>query len=113
MTPRVLRLLFWTATLFTLVMALLPHPPEVPGEPSDKVQHILAFTVLAALVSLAYPRHALRAAIGLIAFGAAIEVLQMIPALHRDAQLSDWIADTIAACLVLLAFRLFRRPARA
>jgi VanZ family protein len=35
-------------------------------------------------------------------FGAFIEVVQAIPALHRDSDVKDWIADTIAAAAVLL-----------
>jgi hypothetical protein len=36
------------------------------------------------------------------ALGLAIEVLQMIPALHRDAQASDWLADCAATAATLL-----------
>ena len=112
MSLRTLRILFWTAALFTLVMALLPHPPRIPGEPSDKIQHIAAFITLAGLAGFGYPDRKLKAALGLVAFGAAIELLQMIPALHRDAQLGDWIADTIAALTVLAILAIARKPVR-
>ena len=101
--------LFWAAALFALVMALLPHPPEVPGEPSDKVQHIVAFAVLALLGRLAYPRLAtvkLIAALSL--YGALIEIAQLIPVLRRDSDPIDWLADTIACSLVLLALHWWR-----
>lgn len=103
-----LRLVFWAAALFTLVMALLPHPPELPGEPSDKVQHIAAFATLSALASFAYPRSALWIGAGLCLFGAAIELLQAIPVLHRDSSALDWLADTAAILVVLGAIRLWR-----
>jgi VanZ family protein len=107
---RMLPYAFWAAALFAFVMATLPKPPQLPGEPSDKIQHILAFTVLAALAALAYPRVSLpRIALGLSAFGALIEIVQMIPMLHRDAELADWIADTAAATLVLAIVLLIRR----
>ena len=32
-----------------------------------------------------------------MAFGGLIELVQMIPVLHRDSQWSDWIADIAAA----------------
>ena len=48
-SERFIRLLFWGAALFALIMALDPHPPSFPGEPSDKVEHMIAFAVLAAL----------------------------------------------------------------
>ena len=105
-----LRLAFWGACGFALTMALLPQPPQLPGQPSDKLQHILAFAVLAALGRLAYPRAPLLVlAAGLSAFGALIELLQAIPALNRDSELADWAADTAAVLAILLAFELVRR----
>jgi hypothetical protein len=93
--------LFWAAALVALVMALLPHPPQIVNA-SDKVQHMLAFGVLAALAAVAWPRRLLTIGLGLFAFGGIIELLQMIPSLHRDAQAADWIADMAAATAVLL-----------
>ncbi|MFL6763848.1 MAG: hypothetical protein ACJ8FO_01475 [Sphingomicrobium sp.] len=104
--------IFWTAACFAFVMAVLPHPPEIPGEPNDKVQHIVAFATLAALGSFAYPRIALlRLLAGLSLFGALIEVVQAIPALHRDSDIRDWIADTVAVAVVLLIVRWWRSRA--
>jgi hypothetical protein len=45
---------FWTVFIFTLIMALLPHPPSLPL-PSDKLLHAAAFVTLAVLGALAYP----------------------------------------------------------
>jgi VanZ family protein len=96
------RALFWAAALFAFVMAILPHPPEIPGNPSDKVQHIAAFATLGVLGAWAYAQTSvLELFAGLSFFGAAIEVVQAIPALHRDSDIKDWIADVIAAGLVL------------
>ena len=84
-------------------MAILPHPPEVPGEPNDKVQHIIAFATLSLLGSFAYPRAALlQLLVRLSLFGAFIEVVQAIPVLHRDSDFFDWVADTAAVVVVLL-----------
>jgi hypothetical protein len=66
------RIAFWLAALLALVMATLPKPPELPGSPSDKIQHILAFVVLAGLGAAAYRRASLTTiAAGLSAFGAS------------------------------------------
>ena len=90
-------------------MAVLPHPPEVPGQPNDKVQHIIAFATLATLGSFAYPRITLpKLLAGLSLFGALIEIVQAIPALHRDSDVLDWIADTVAVAVVLLVVRWWR-----
>jgi len=97
------RVLFWAAGAFAFVMAVLPRPPMFPGEPSDKVQHIVAFLVLAALGRWAYPETRKRVLLlGLMAFGALIEIVQAIPQLHRDSDLLDWLADTGAALAVFL-----------
>jgi VanZ family protein len=105
----VLRLGFWIALAFAIVMALLPQPPHMPGDPSDKVMHILAFAVLSGLGAAAYPMaRLLWLGVKLSAVGALIEFAQMIPALHRDAQLSDWIADTGAIVIVLILASLVR-----
>jgi hypothetical protein len=93
--------MFWAAALFALVMALLPHPPQIVNA-SDKVQHMLAFGVLAGLAALAWPQRLLAIGLGLAAFGGVIELLQMIPGLHRDGQAADWMADVAAATAVLL-----------
>ena len=111
---RLLRLAFWSALLFALVMASLPQPPHLPGSPSDKVQHILAFAVLAGLGSAAFPQlPKLKLLLWLSAFGALIEIVQLIPVLHRDSDWVDWLADTVAAGLVLAGAAALRlRPAR-
>ena len=104
------RFLFWAALSFALVMALLPSPPRLPGAPGDKIQHMLAFAVLAALAVAAYPGISLvRIALRLAAFGALIELLQLIPGLNRDGQWLDWLADTGAVLIVLLGVTLLRR----
>lgn len=107
---RTARVLFWAAALFAFVMAVLPHPPEVPGNPSDKVQHVMAFATLALLGSFAYPATALLSLLlRLSLFGAAIEVVQAIPFLHRDSEFLDWVADTSAAAALLVAVAWWRR----
>jgi hypothetical protein len=107
---RLLRLAFWAALCFAFVMAVLPHPPQLPGDPSDKIQHILAFTVLSGLAGAAYRSTALfPIGIRLSAFGALIEIVQAVPALHRDSSALDWLADNGAILVVLLVVALIRR----
>jgi hypothetical protein len=103
------RLLFWAAAIFAFVMAVIPQPPEVPGEPNDKIQHMVAFATLGLLGAWAYARIALlRLLVGLSLFGAFIELVQAIPALQRDSDVKDWIADTFACGIALLVVRLWR-----
>lgn len=97
---KLVRAIFYAAAVFAFVMATLPKPPQLPGEPSDKVMHIVAFAVLGGLAAIGFPRQAaIRLVLGLVAFGASIELVQSIPALHRDAEIMDLIADFVAAAV--------------
>ena len=109
-----LRLAFWAAAAVAFVMALLPHPPQIPGNPSDKVQHMTAFATLGVLGCFAYPQlRRRRLIVGLSLFGALIEIAQEIPMLHRDSDPLDWLADTIACAVAVVAVRWWlRRKAR-
>lgn len=83
-------------------MAVLPHPPQLPGQPTDKVQHVLAFAVLTGLAVFGWPAASRwRILLALAGFGALIEFVQAIPALHRSSELLDWIADVGAVLAVL------------
>jgi len=104
----ILRAILAAALVFTLTMAWLPHPPEVPG--NDKLQHIGAFATLSALAAAAFPQASLfRIGERLSFLGALIEVVQNIPALHRDCDIMDWLADTLAVAVTLLLVWQWRR----
>jgi len=101
---------FWIALIFAVTMALLPKPPEVMGDVGDKYQHMLAFSCLTVLASIGYSgAPPLRIAERLSFVGALIEVLQSIPALQRDCQIMDWVADTGAILATLAVVTLARR----
>ena len=107
--------MFCVALLFAVTMALLPHPPKLPIDRwGDKAEHMLAFAMLAALGAGAWPAlPLLRLGERLSFLGALIEVCQLIPALHRDCDIRDWLADTLAITLtLLLAVALRNRQAR-
>ena len=99
---------FAAALVLTLVMALLPHPPELPIALSDKVQHAAAFAVLAALAAGAWPGRLRQIALALVILGGFIEILQMIPLLHRDAEFADWATDVAATLAALLVVRMIQ-----
>jgi VanZ family protein len=90
------------ASAFALAMAIIPHPPHIPGEPNDKIEHIAAFLTLGLMSAWAYPGTLLlQLLIRLSLFGAVIELIQAIPSLNRDSDPVDWIADTLAAAVAL------------
>ncbi|MXO74472.1 hypothetical protein GRI40_04445 [Altererythrobacter aerius] len=105
-TQRWLRRAFVACVLFAFVMALLPRPPALPGAPGDKVQHMIAFATLGCLAAAGWRDKPVIVLFAWLAvFGAAIELFQAIPALHRDADWVDWLADMAAAAIALFAVR--------
>jgi hypothetical protein len=105
---RLIRITFWGAALFAFVMATLPQPVELPT--SDKVQHMAAFFTITVLGRWAFPRAAWwKLALALVAFGGLIELVQLIPELHRDSEWSDWFADIVAIGAGLIVAELVQR----
>ena len=102
--PRTFRLAFYGTALLSMVAALVPSVPFEPGfEYSDKVQHFAVFFVLAGLALFGFPQASRRLIVERLSFfGAAIEVLQSIPALHRDCDVFDWATDTVGAVIAVL-----------
>jgi VanZ family protein len=106
---RLCQALFFAAGTVAFIMACLPKPPGVPFEPSDKIQHIVAFAVLALLARVAFwEARALSIFVSLSLFGALIECVQLVPALGRDADIVDWLADNVAVLSVLLIVKMFQ-----
>ena len=97
------RLALFACGLLAFVMAVLRHPPLLPGQPMDKIQHMLGFGVLGILAATGYRKvHLVYLFIALTALGGLIELVQAIPALHRDSDWLDLVAD-MAASLTGLA----------
>lgn len=110
LTRRLFILLFWSAAAFALVMASLPQPPAIPGDPQDKLLHVLAFVVLTGMWVGAYPAtHPLAILLGLGLFGGLIELIQAAPVVNRDASVADWLADILAVLAVLVLVAIARR----
>ena len=103
-------LAFWLCLAGALTLALLPHPPDLL-ELNDKSKHMLAFCTLAFFGSFAFPAMP-KARLGerLSFVGALIEVLQAIPSLHRDCDIRDWFADTLAIIAVLVVLHILKLP---
>lgn len=100
------------AMAFAVGMALMPHPVPIV-EVGDKWQHMAAFGTLTLLSVLAFPNGSLlRIGERLSFLGAMIEVLQSIPALHRDCDIMDWVADTTIIVAVLVVVRIGRGTRR-
>lgn len=95
--PRAWLALWWLAVLGTLVVCLIP-PPSIPlPENSDKVEHFLAYFLLAASAVQIYQRRAalVWAAVGLVALGIGIEFAQGALTVNRMADAMDALANSV------------------
>jgi VanZ family protein len=99
---RLVLVLFLVASAYALAKALLPDNDNMGLIPWDKAKHFLVFYTLSIIASLALPQSRLhRMGLVLLAFGGAIEILQGLPIIHRDASWLDLLAD---ACGISAAF---------
>jgi len=99
-------------TALTLTIALLwpmEAPPPAP-DGSDKLVHLAAFAALAFPLARTGRIGLLLVLLGASAFGGFIELIQ--PKFNRSADLYDWVADTLGACLGIGAGLLYRRLRR-
>ena len=87
---------FWLACLAVGAMSLTPvqHLPPQVFDIWDKAQHAAGFAVLALLGRLAYPKALTRLMLGLLSYGAAIEIAQAATG-WRSGDVQDWLADAI------------------
>ena len=76
---------------------------------TDKVQHTLVFIVLTGLGMLTYTHWLSRITIGLMAYGAAIELLQGALTTTRQASMADWLADCVGIALGFIIYYYLKR----
>jgi VanZ family protein len=98
-------LMFGLCIIFTTIMALLPNT-EVPHIFNlwDKSQHALAFAALSLTGCLAYIHKVKVVCLGLLAYGASIEVMQSTFTTTRFGEASDLLADSVG---ILIGFILY------
>ncbi len=108
--PRPLWLLaFFACLLGVLGLALAKNPATVIDTGWDKGNHVLAFTVLTFLGRMAFPARRFLLLLGLLAYGALIEGLQMLTG-YRFAEYRDLLADALGMLIgYLLAVPVLRR----
>lgn len=94
--PRLWLGLWWLAIVSTIVVCLIPPPPLALPPNSDKVEHFLAYFLLAsAAVQIYRTRTALLwAGAGLVLLGVGIEFLQGALTTNRMADPMDALANT-------------------
>ena len=87
---------FVAATAFTLYAAVAPGDDTAGLIPWDKAKHFIVFYGLTFLATTALPKSRfLKIGLVLLGFGIAIEILQGLPIVGRDADVFDIVADTL------------------
>ena len=106
---RAIPAIFWAMLIIATISMLIELAPKQTGWMYwDKVQHVLIFMMLSLLGASAY-LHKYYLAIGLILYGAMIEVLQNMFTITRQASIYDWVADVVGVCIGLLIFALLQK----
>jgi VanZ family protein len=96
------RLTFTTACLVVGYGVFKPPGHAPPLMPWDKAEHFTAFFGMMGLALVAFPRTPPWILAASLSFaGAAIEVIQATPLIHRDADVMDWAADTIGILAIV------------
>ncbi|MBE0453333.1 VanZ family protein [Roseovarius autotrophicus] len=82
--------------LIVAVLTLSSAPAGPAGIPHlDKLAHFLAFAAIAVPLAWRHPRHWRAVALGVLAYGGAIELIQ--PFAGRSAEWGDLVADGLGA----------------
>lgn len=99
--------LFWLGFFATIFLTLMPSR-DIPQSFIfwDKAQHALAFFLLMLTGSIAYAKKYYWVLIGLVFYGASIEVMQKYFTYTRSGDVSDLIADILGILVGLIVFKL-------
>lgn len=96
-----LRFLFVFLLFVVFWLALLPAPDVVKLVSwQDKVEHAVLFALLALFALAAWPERPLTIALGLLLYGAAMEIAQSMTE-HRFGDPWDWLADAVGLLVLL------------
>lgn len=109
MNKKYYKIAFFVAVFSILALALLPNGGGVDTNLGDKANHFIAFFTLSLLLNRATSTtHArIRNALSLLAFGAAIEILQSFTQ-YREPSLLDVVADGVGILIFQGLLSLYR-----
>ncbi len=95
--PRFWLGLWWAGIVLVITVCLIPPPPLDLPPNSDKIEHFLAYFLLAAAAVQIYRSRAalLWAGVGLVGLGVGIEFAQGALTAHRMADPADALANSI------------------
>lgn len=94
-------------------LALRPSTGVESGLPWDKANHAMAFLALTVVAGLGWPGLSrIQLILIMLAAGVAIELAQGLPAIGRDADVLDVVADGVGVAVGLAVLAGMRRRAR-
>lgn len=101
--PRPVRIGLFALALLVIAWLSLSPIEELPVSVSlwDKAQHAIAYFGLALIGAWAFPDRSGRLAVGLVAFGVGVEILQAAMALGRQGDAIDAVANTLGVAVGL------------
>ena len=97
---------FFLGLALVTILSLIPSA-SVPQALQfwDKAQHASGYVALSVTGCLAFPRRVMLVSTGLLAHGAAIEIMQATLTTTRCGDVFDWLADGIG---ILAGFVIYR-----
>lgn len=100
---------FWLCAVVVAVLSLLPvaYLPPQSFDIWDKTQHAGGFAMLALLGHFAYPKNLWRVCLGLLVYGAVIELAQSATGWRYGDEL-DLLADGVGIALGTAALTVIR-----
>jgi len=95
--------IFAFGMILTTVLLLIELAPSENHWPYlDKVEHATVFFMLASSAWLGFPKHAKLLLIGLVLYGAIMEVLQSLLTVTREGSFFDLVADVAGVFLCII-----------
>jgi VanZ family protein len=108
--PRAVRIAAFVAGCAVVAwLSLVPAEDLPPVGIADKVKHFAAYTALTGLGLWTFATGRMRLALGLLAFGVAIELLQAAMDVGRRNEAADVLANVLGIATALGLARLFAR----
>ena len=107
--PLLTKLAFWLCAVLVTILSLLPvdYLPSQAFDIWDKAQHAIGFAGLALLGHCAYPHQLWRVCLGLLVYGALIELAQTFTGRHGDGL--DLLADGTGIALGTALLAIIRK----
>ena len=88
----------WGVLISIVVLSVMPSPPSVDFESSDKVGHLLAYATLMGWFALLYPARRPRLAVSFVSLGVLLECVQGALG-YRSLEFADMLANSLGVLL--------------